>query len=288
MLKRAFFRFSRTTVSLAMFSFVLLGFGSCQKYYYLNPDDIVEPCALTKFTCTVDNNNFTKVTGTVEKTADGTVTESSNWGTITYNGENASSNMQFVNQYRAIDCEIDVNSKIVSAYAVYDFSFKLESIDVTVSDNLLYTITLLKFYRNNSPNVLCTIDNIKFRSGNLISYSYEERLANYPYTILVQENYSFNYRNELYKHSLFPNEKFFTFNYRPILGDEYSLGERFDPQPFSKNLVARKYNLTESENVFENTYNFDSEGRITQMLQEFTFGGNATNTLNWTYQYTCQ
>lgn len=248
-------------------------------------------CSVSKFTCTIDGDNNTKVTGFVTLGENGKVTESSNWANIYYSGIDGYVYFDFQNHNTGIDCIVLMNNGQNTSKVTYDYGYKEETFSATFNSNgSLRRIQILHDYlTSNDPDRSYIIDNISYSNGNLVSYDYTEQLYSYPRTVFLEEQYTFQYDvAKEYNHELYPNEKFFTINYRPILGVEYSFGERFDPQPFSKNIVVKKTNTTINKTVFENTYNFDADGKITQLLQTFLYGGYTQNSLKWTYEYKCE
>ncbi len=284
------FSFSRTSVRLSLLLLFVMVSAGCEKYYYLDPADLPAVCVLNNFTCTIDGNTSDKVLGFVNVSNNDNVSELSDWGSFYHNGNDGNIYFDFLNQFTTIDCRVRIKDSQYATSALYDFGSVEETFSMLGSYTDLIRIVLeYDFITSNDRTREHIIDNIVYRNGNLISYDYTEKLESSPNTVFVEESYTFEYDlNKTYDHDLYPNERFFTINYRPILGREYSFGERFDAQPFSKNVLIRKKNTTESKTVFENTYNFDSDGKITRLNQVFLYGGFTQNSLLWTYEYACE
>lgn len=280
MQKRDFWGVSRLTMCIVTFS---LFFTGCEKYYYLTDGDVAPACVLKSFNCVVDGDLSNLVIGSITKGNNDIYTETSNWGivkhrkgyssTFTINGIECTRNSDYSDSWSA-EYEVGYNHN-ERFFAVID-NGKPISINKRIED--------YNFQRFEDH----LISEIVFEKGNLISYRYTEKRSNAPFTTLLDVEYTFEYdMARVYNNKHFPVNDVFSICYRPVLGQEYSFGERFDPQPFSKNLVVRKRNIDRNKIVFENTYKFDSNGLITELFQQFLYGGYEVNSLKWSYFYNC-
>ncbi|CAN5449867.1 hypothetical protein BH09BAC1_BH09BAC1_16880 [soil metagenome] len=276
-----------------VFSLVIVCFASCDKYYYVTAADKGPTCWASQFTCTIDNN--TPITGYITiKDAYGNeeITENSQWSNLSLEKNQYHLYFNFTNRFTTVECtsNFDYDGRFNSTE--YDYNYMEETIFPTYrSSGQLTKIVSYRHYFTSDPDYTSTIDAFTYNGdGNITGYRYTERLDDYPYT-KTEMYYEVDYDlTKVYDLKLFPNNQFFASNHRPILDEElYSLGELFDPQVFSKNLVTKKRNVTlQNKTVFEKEYQFDGSGRISEITQTFSLGAQKNNSINWKYQYTCE
>ncbi len=249
-------------------------------------------CLMTGYTCTTNGDTGATVYGIVR--VDSTngfksgITDSSSWDEIVYEKDDyivsffmggIECRLLFPNDFRpiggtyfpALFVEESISGRFVN-----EATRQLDYININVR-------------ANSSFNTIDhTIDSVVYSNGDLISYVYTESLNDFPYTVILREKYSFEYdETKEYDYDLYPNNLFFLFNYRPLLSRQYSLGERFDAQNFSKHLITSKRKEVDNLVMFQNTYTFDSDGRIATFKQRFLNGGPSPTEFFWTYTYTC-
>ncbi len=267
--------------------------SGCFKRDFFETEDEQEnrpvTCMMTKYSCTIDNDPNSTINGIVRyDSLNGFRTglsDISDWGTIRYvEGESV---VYF--DYNGVDCRLYFSGGYIPSGALYQIGSNLEESlngemrgygELDWMSILLRNFSTFKFYYH-------IIDSIVYQNGDIVSYTYTESLYDYPYTVTKHEKYTITYLQTEYDKSLFPNKMFFFYNYRPILGREYSLGERFDPQYYSKHLVESKRLAGTNQVIFRNSYSYGDKGRVVTLYQDFLSGGYQPTTLKWTYEYSC-
>ncbi len=288
MFKRAIDSRFRAMVLLVM---VASAFTGCEKYYYITEADRGPICYNTKFTCTINNNS--PITGTITNRVENgvnTVTETSPWAQISRADGQTSVDYDFTNRFTTVECFTEFNYDGRFYNARYDYSYMIDDISAEFnSSGRLTKLTSDKTFFTSEPDYISTIESITYNDDNITAYRYKEKLSSSPFTEVVSFRYAVTYDlTKKYNPAVYPNDQFFAGNPRPILDEQYySLGEIFDPQVFSTNLVTRKRNTTTDEDIFEKEYQFDGSGRITQVIQNYLMGGPKSTSIKWQYEYSC-
>lgn len=291
------FRVISASVLLLFVSFVYSG---CSKDPYIPELQGPPPvCLLSGYNCVVSNGGVQSLTGTVNyeyyldeysedeyflkyretnnicsfEFEDNDDYLSYSWNVLDYRIFFYGNNWpQTISYYLGNNTEVDV-------VATYGSSSRLTRLQQE-TENIF----------NPGSDRIRRIDDITYSNGNLVSYRYRESLANSPFTVLFTEYYEISYDFDYeYDKKAFLNEKLYAILPRPLLGSDFSFGETFNPQFFSKNLVLEKRRVNDNAPIFANTYSFDADSNITRLTQAYPSGvGIDPATLTWTYQYRCE
>lgn len=136
------------------------------------------------------------------------------------------------------------------------------------------------------------ISDVVYENGDVVSYKYQEQMKLSPYTVYKTEYYQFEYdASKLYNKDAMVDHRMFSALNKSflLLPQSYSFAELFDAQAFSLHLVTKKTNITSSEVMFTNAYQYDSRDNFTHCTQEF-FPNNASKraSIIWNYTYDCE